>query len=279
MTPVIEISNLYHIYQSAAGFTPALRGVSLQVQRGELLAIMGPSGSGKSTLMNILGCLDKPTYGSYRLEGLEVSTLKPSDLALIRSTRLGFVFQSYNLLPRSSVIKNVMLPLMYTATPPRTRELAAYKALKSVGIPEEYFYHKAIELSGGQMQRVAIARALINDPAMILADEPTGNLDTATSEMVMNIFKGLQERGKTIVLITHSSEIAAWADRTVHIRDGRLLTDEEERNYLQYVQEHPHTQETFSNELLKQKLKELEQESLLDRIKQKFTRMEGRDHA
>ena len=229
--PVIDIHGVHRIYETEAGLTHALRGVSLQVQRGEFLAIMGPSGSGKSTLMNILGCLDSPTSGSYRLEGLEVSTLDDDDLAEIRATRLGFVFQSFNLLPRATVLRNVMLPLIYSDTPRAEREWRAWKALKAVDLPEEYYEHKSNELSGGQMQRVAIARALVNDPALILADEPTGNLDSATSEMVLQTFARMKERGKTIVLITHDPEVAAWADRTVHIRDGKLLTDEQERAF------------------------------------------------
>ena len=221
--PVIDIRHIHRIYETEAGLTHALRGVSLTVERGEFLAIMGPSGSGKSTLMNILGCLDSPTSGSYRLEGLEVSTLDDDDLAEIRATRLGFVFQSFNLLPRATVLRNVMLPLVYSDVPRAEREWRAWKALKSVDLPEEYYEHKSNELSGGQMQRVAIARALVNDPALILADEPTGNLDSATSEMVLQTFARMKERGKTIVLITHDPEVAAWTDRTVHIRDGKLL--------------------------------------------------------
>lgn len=232
MSAVIDVRGLWRIYETAAGHTTALRGVSLQVARGEFLAIMGPSGSGKSTLMNTLGCLDRPTAGSYRLEGVEVSELSEDDLAHVRSSRLGFVFQSFNLLPRSTVLRNVMLPLVYSDRPVRDRELAAWRALRSVGLPEEHYLHRSNELSGGQMQRVAIARALVNDPAIILADEPTGNLDTATGEMVMRTFQRMQRRGKTIILITHDPEVAAWADRTVHIRDGRLFSDEEERAYL-----------------------------------------------
>ena len=229
--PVIDIRHIHRIYETEAGLTHALRGVSLTVERGEFLAIMGPSGSGKSTLMNILGCLDSPPSGSYRLEGLEVSTLDDDDLAEIRATRLGFVFQSFNLLPRATVLRNVMLPLVYSDVPRAEREWRAWKALKSVDLPEEYYEHKSNELSGGQMQRVAIARALVNDPALILADEPTGNLDSATSEMVLQTFARMKERGKTIVLITHDPEVATWADRTVHIRDGKLLTDEQERAF------------------------------------------------
>ncbi|MBM6814239.1 ABC transporter ATP-binding protein [Olsenella uli] len=232
MSAVIDVRGLWRIYETAAGHTTALRGVSLQVARGEFLAIMGPSGSGKSTLMNTLGCLDRPTAGSYRLEGVEVSELSEDDLAHVRSSRLGFVFQSFNLLPRATVLRNVMLPLVYSDRPVRDRELAAWRALRSVGLPEEHYLHRSNELSGGQMQRVAIARALVNDPAIILADEPTGNLDTATGEMVMRTFQRMQRRGKTIILITHDPEVAAWADRTVHIRDGRLFSDKEERAYL-----------------------------------------------
>jgi len=230
-TPVIEVENVFRIYETEAGFTPALRGVSLTVERGEFLAIMGPSGSGKSTLMNILGCLDSPTTGTYRLEGLEVSSLSDDDLAVIRATRLGFVFQSFNLLPRTSVLRNVMLPLIYSDVPVAEREPRAFKALRSVDLPEELYEHSSNELSGGQMQRVAIARALVNDPSLILADEPTGNLDSATGEMVMKTFRHMQRQGKTIVLITHGAEVAAWADRIVYIRDGRLMSAEEERAF------------------------------------------------
>ena len=229
MLPVIDIRNVHRIYESEAGYTHALKGVSLQVQRGEFLCIMGPSGSGKSTLMNILGCLDTPTAGTLKLEGVDVSTLDDDELAELRATRLGFVFQSFNLLPRATVLRNVMLPLVYSDCPVREREERAVRALCAVSLPEQYFDHKSNELSGGQMQRVAIARALVNDPAVILADEPTGNLDSATGEMVLRTFRRLRDEGKTIVLITHDPEVANWADRTVHIRDGKLLTDDEER--------------------------------------------------
>ena len=226
---VIDINNVHRIYESEAGFTHALKGVSLQVKRGEFLCIMGPSGSGKSTLMNVLGCLDTPTSGTYLLEGLDVSTLDDDELAMLRATRLGFVFQSFNLLPRATVLRNVMLPLIYSDCPMREREERAVRALVSVSLPAEYYDHKSNELSGGQMQRVAIARALVNNPAVILADEPTGNLDSATSEMVLKTFRRLRDEGKTIVLITHDPEVCEWGDRTVHIRDGKLLTDEQEQ--------------------------------------------------
>lgn len=229
--PVIDVRNVHRIYETEAGYMHALRGVTLQVARGELLCIMGPSGSGKSTLMNTLGCLDTPTSGTYRLEGLDVSMLTDDELAELRATRLGFVFQSFNLLPRATVLRNVVLPLTYTDAPRSERRERAAAALAAVGLPVEFFEHRSNELSGGQMQRVAIARALVNDPAVILADEPTGNLDSATSDMVLKTFSRLRENGKTIVLITHDPEVAEWADRTVHIRDGKLLTDEEEREY------------------------------------------------
>jgi len=227
--PVIDICNVYRIYDAAAGPTYALRGVTLRVERGEFLCIMGPSGSGKSTLMNILGCLDTPTSGTYLLEGLDVAQLTDDELAELRATRLGFVFQSFNLLPRATVMRNVILPLTYTDVPASERNRRAVEALLAVGLPVDYFDHRSNELSGGQMQRVAIARALVNDPAVIFADEPTGNLDSATGEMVLTTFKRLHEEGKTIVLITHDPSIAGWADRTVHIRDGKLLSDEQER--------------------------------------------------
>lgn len=227
--PVIDVQNVHRIYESAAGYTHALKGVSLQVKRGEFLCIMGPSGSGKSTLMNLLGCLDTPTSGTYRLEGVDVSTLDDDELAELRATRLGFVFQSFNLLPRATVLRNVMLPLTYTDTPVNQRTERAVRALTAVGLPPEYYDHRSNELSGGQMQRVAIARALVNDPAVILADEPTGNLDQATGKMVLETFRKLRERGKTVVLITHDADVASWSDRVVHIRDGHLLTEEQER--------------------------------------------------
>ncbi|MBQ9021243.1 MAG: ABC transporter ATP-binding protein [Eggerthellaceae bacterium] len=233
MSCVLEVSKLHRIYETKAGLTHALRGVSLRVERGEFLSIMGPSGSGKSTLMNVLGCLDRPTSGTYILEGLDVSTLNDDDLAEIRSNRLGFVFQSFNLLTRATVLRNVMLPLVYSSTCPKAERLErAIRALVAVGIPEDLFDHRSNELSGGQMQRVAIARALVNNPALILADEPTGNLDSATSELVLSLFRKLSDEGRTVVLITHDPEVARFADRTVYIRDGKLLTYDEEQAYV-----------------------------------------------
>lgn len=246
---VIHAEKVCRIYSSAAGLTPALRGVSLDVTRGEFLAIMGPSGSGKSTLMSILGCLDRPTSGRYLLEGIDVSKLTDNELAHVRSTRLGFVFQSFNLLPRATVLRNVMLPLVYSRSSTADRELRAWQALMEVGLPESLYDHRSNELSGGQMQRVAIARALVNDPALILADEPTGNLDSATGELVMRTFRRMQERGKTVVLITHDPSVAGWADRVVHIRDGRLLSDEQERAYVASLAQRERREQNNSQEV------------------------------
>jgi len=222
MPNVIEAHDLHRIYQTKAGNTQALRGVSFTVEQGEFLAIMGPSGSGKSTLMNILGCLDKPTNGAYLFEGMDIANYTDDQLADLRATRIGFVFQSFNLLPRATILRNVILPLLYTLCPRNERVKRARAALKSVGLEERFYEHRSNEISGGQMQRVAIARALVNNPALILADEPTGNLDTATGEMVLQTFATLREQGRTIVLITHEPDIAAHADRTLYIRDGLM---------------------------------------------------------
>jgi putative ABC transport system ATP-binding protein len=226
VTAILAVRDLVKIYRAAEDEPPALGGVSLSVEPGEFLAIMGPSGSGKSTLMNILGCLDKPTYGTYVLDGVDVSSLDDDQLAEIRATRIGFVFQSFNLLPRSTVMRNVVVPMIYTRVPVREREERAIHALQSVGLDENTWYHKSNELSGGQIQRVAIARALVNDPAIILADEPTGNLDTRTGEIILDTFRKLQEEGRTIVLITHEDSVAHHADRVVHVRDGLIIDDE-----------------------------------------------------
>lgn len=240
-TLVIDVHNLERVYQTGTSCFYALKGVNLQVYQGEFLCIMGPSGSGKSTLMNILGCLDTPTAGKYVLEGVNVSALSDDELAQLRAERLGFVFQSFNLLPRTTVLNNVCLPLVYSHVPRHERLERAVNALCAVSLGEEYYNHKSNELSGGQMQRVAIARALVNNPAVIFADEPTGNLDSATSQLVLSTFKALKDQGKTIILITHDPQVASWADRVVHIRDGHLLTDQQEAQIKKQLASHTFT--------------------------------------
>jgi len=227
MDAVIEATDLHKVYDGAGAETHALCGVTLKVQPGEFVAIMGPSGSGKTTLMNILGCLDTPTSGTYRIAGRDVADLDSYDLAEVRRETVGFVFQSFNLLPRASVMRNVTMPMLYTRVPRDERQERAADALISVGLPESIWSHSSNELSGGQMQRVAIARALVNDPDLILADEPTGNLDTATGEQIMDLFERLNGDGRTIILITHEANVAAHARRTIHIQDG-LATEEGE---------------------------------------------------
>ncbi len=220
MTTVIEAIDLHKVYDGAGAETHALRGVSLRVEAGEFVAIMGPSGSGKSTLMNIIGLLDTPTSGIYRIAGRDVSELDSWELAQVRREQVGFVFQSFNLLPRATVMRNVAMPMLYTRVDPDERIERASRALDSVALPETLWTHKSNELSGGQMQRVAVARSLVNNPSLILADEPTGNLDTATGEAIMDLFRRLNEEGRTIVLITHEANIAAYAHRTIRIQDG-----------------------------------------------------------
>ncbi|MDR3685908.1 MAG: ABC transporter ATP-binding protein [Coriobacteriia bacterium] len=225
MPAIIEVRDMVKTYLTGDTYTQALKGVSLTVQEGEFVAIMGPSGSGKSTLMNLLGLLDTPTSGSYRIRGVDVSSLNQAELAEARSREIGFVFQSFNLLPRTSIMRNVSLPMIYSHTPDRERHDRAVAAMTAAGLTPELFYKLSNQISGGQMQRVAIARALVNNPALILADEPTGNLDTVTGDFILATFEKLRDQGRTIVLITHEPEVAAHADRTVHIRDGVLTED------------------------------------------------------
>jgi putative ABC transport system ATP-binding protein len=224
-TAITEVKDLVKVYMTGLEETRALDGISLSVATGEFVAIMGPSGSGKSTLMNILGCLDTPTSGTYLLDGEDVSEMDDDELADVRAAKIGFVFQSFNLLARATVLRNVGLPLIYARTAEAERDARVEAALKAVDLPEDRWDHLSNELSGGQIQRVAIARALVNDPALILADEPTGNLDTVTGEIILGKFQDLQQQGRTIVLITHEREVAEHAQRIVHIRDGRLEED------------------------------------------------------
>lgn len=223
---MIEIKNITKTYSNGDIVFTALNGVSFTISDGEFVAIMGPSGSGKSTLMHILGALDTPTSGSYHLDGKDVSKLTDDELADIRKEKIGFVFQSFNLLPRTTVLRNVSLPLIYEGMPKAEREDQAKKVLRLAGFSETHFEHKSNQLSGGQIQRVAIARALVNNPSLILADEPTGNLDTKTGEIVLGTFQKLNaEEGRTIILITHEREVAEHADRILFIRDGLLVED------------------------------------------------------
>jgi putative ABC transport system ATP-binding protein len=220
---IIKITEISKVYTVGETEVRALDGFSLSIHAGDFLAIMGPSGSGKSTLMNILGCLDVPDHGNYLLRGVEVSELDEDELAEIRNREIGFVFQMFNLLPRMSVLRNVELPMVYGRAPLRKRKASAREALEMVGLGHR-MDHTPVELSGGERQRVAIARALVNSPAIILADEPTGNLDTHTGEEIMEIFNDLNQRGRTVVLVTHEKEVADNAGRIIRLRDGRLDT-------------------------------------------------------
>ena len=225
LPPVIELRNVVKTYQMGSVEVPALRGISLTVERGDFVAIMGASGSGKSTMMNIIGCLDVPTRGRYRLDGVDVRRLDERSLARIRNRKIGFVFQSFNLIPRTSALANVELPLAYAGIPPRDRRVLAMSALERVGLGDRMDYMPN-EMSGGQQQRCAVARALATNPALILADEPTGNLDTASSAEVLQVFGALNAEGRTVVLITHEDEIAAYSKRLVHLRDGHIVADD-----------------------------------------------------
>jgi putative ABC transport system ATP-binding protein len=223
--PLIQIHDLTRRYVMGTETVHALRGVSLSIERGEYIAIMGPSGSGKSTLMNLLGCLDSPSSGYYELNGVNVAHMDDNELAEIRNREIGFVFQSFNLLPRSDSLHNVELPLIYAGIPSDDRREQAIKALTNVGLAER-MHHKPNELSGGQRQRVAVARALVNNPSIVLADEPTGNLDSRTGEEILGLFETLSRKGNTIIVVTHEEEVAQHARRIIRIRDGLIAADE-----------------------------------------------------
>jgi len=216
---MLELENITKVYKAGQTEVPALRGISCRIESGEMVSIIGPSGSGKSTLMNIIGCLDKPTSGQYRLDETEVSELNDNQLAEIRNKKIGFIFQSFHLLSRTTALSNVELPLIYSGV--SNRRQRALQVLDSVGLAHRVT-HRPSELAGGEQQRVAIARALVTNPSLILADEPTGNLDTRTSQEIMAIFKKLNEQGMTIVLVTHEPDIAAYTERTIKLRDGQI---------------------------------------------------------
>lgn len=235
---VIDIQGITKTYVNGKLSVPVLHGIDLQVNKGEFVSIMGPSGSGKSTFMNILGCLDRPTTGSYRLNGDEVATLSDDELAFVRNKQIGFVFQSFNLLTKLTALENVALPMIYAGMDKKSRNERAAALLSSVGLGDR-MNHLPSELSGGQRQRVAIARALANNPAIIMADEPTGNLDSKSTIDVMNIFRGLYDEGRTIILVTHEPEIATYASRNVVLRDGLIVEDSQNLN-MTPVQEVPH---------------------------------------
>ena len=222
---LIDVQDLSKNYRMGAQTVHALRGVTLEIQAGDFVAVMGPSGSGKSTFMNLLGCLDGPTAGRYLLDGQDVSGLGSSQLARVRNQKVGFVFQGFNLLARTSALENVELPLMYSGLPSAARRARAIQTLEAVGLSDRAD-HQPSQLSGGQQQRVAIARALVNTPALILADEPTGNLDTRTSVEIMALLQTLNRQGMTVVLVTHERDIAEYASRVIHFRDGRLQSDQ-----------------------------------------------------
>jgi putative ABC transport system ATP-binding protein len=224
---LIETQDLWKTYVMGSEEIHALRGVSIQIERGEYVAIMGPSGSGKSTLMNLIGCLDTPSRGSYLLNGKQVSQMNDNELARIRNEEIGFVFQTFNLLPRASALHNVELPLVYAGVPAKDRQARARGALEKVELAER-MSHRPNELSGGQRQRVAIARALVNNPSILLADEPTGNLDSKTGNEIMALFDRLHAAGNTIILVTHEADIAAYARRAIHLRDGQVEKDVEQ---------------------------------------------------
>lgn len=229
MTKIIETTNISRIYKMGNNTVRALQDISITINRGEYVAFMGPSGSGKSTLMNIVGCLDTPTGGTYVLNGQKVSDMTENELAEIRNKEIGFVFQTFNLLPRASALENVALPLVYAGYNRYDREEKAMEALESVSLADRY-HHKPNELSGGQRQRVAIARALVNNPSIILADEPTGNLDSKTSYGIMALFQELHDKGNTIIMVTHEDDIAHYAHRIIRLKDGLVEWDKKNDN-------------------------------------------------
>ncbi len=222
MKKIIEITNVYKNYSLGDVEVKVLKGIDLEVQEGEFLSIMGPSGSGKSTLMNIIGCLDKPTSGQYFLDNIDISSLDGDSLAEIRNTKIGFVFQNFNLIPRTTAVENVELPILYSKNNHKEIRKRALESLELVGLADR-INHTPSQLSGGQQQRVAIARAIVNNPSIILADEPTGNLDSSTSEEVLKILSDLNDEGKTIIMITHDDEVSAIAKKTIRIRDGQVV--------------------------------------------------------
>ena len=237
MDSIIHLDNIQKAYYMGNQAIPVLKGITLDIFRNEYVALMGPSGSGKSTLMNILGCLDSPTGGKYILNGKDVSKMPDDDLAEVRNTEIGFVFQQFNLLPRLTAVENVALPLIYAGVNKKDRMERAMEALGKVGLTERS-HHKSNELSGGQIQRVAIARALVNNPSILLADEPTGNLDSKTSVEVMEIFDKIQQGGNTVILVTHEEDIAKYAHRIVRLKDGLIESDKTQAAFLATAQRH-----------------------------------------
>ncbi len=222
---MIELTDITKTYRMGDLDITVLAGVSLNVKQGEIIAIMGPSGSGKSTLMNVIGCLDRPTSGTYHFENREISTMNDDELASVRNVKIGFVFQTFNLLPRYTALKNVEVPLIYSGVPSRMRRERAVPLLEKVGLKDR-MEHKPTELSGGQQQRVAIARALVNNPPLLLADEPTGNLDSRSGEDILNILTGLNQQGVTIIIVTHDQSVAAKCKRIIGLKDGQIIRDE-----------------------------------------------------